>query len=174
MSEKVYLETERLLLRNLREDDVEEIYDYRNNEECFRYQRWEDTSREALTSFVKEYQNSRFLSLEEEQHYAICMKNNKIIGDLSYFYTEQDACITLGYTISYKHHGNGYAFEILSALITEIKRRFPELEIVGLVEKVNIPSINLLRKLGFIEECYAEQIHSYVYTIPVGEIKNVR
>lgn len=55
---------------------------------------------------------------------------------------------------------------MLSALISEIKQKFPELEIVGLVEKENIPSINLLRKLGFIEECYAEQINSYVYTIP--------
>lgn len=164
----VYLETERLILRNLRGDDVEEIYDYRNNEKCFRYQRWEDTSREAVESLVRAYQNSQFLSLEEEQHYAICLKNNKIIGDLSYFYTEQDACITLGYTISYKYHRNGYAFEMLSALISEIKQKFPELEIVGLVEKENIPSINLLRKLGFIEECYAEQINSYVYTIPVG------
>lgn len=85
----VYLETERLILRNLRGDDVEEIYDYRNNEKCFRYQRWEDTSREAVESLVRAYQNSQFLSLEEEQHYAICLKNNKIIGDLSYFYTEQ-------------------------------------------------------------------------------------
>lgn len=166
MLEKVWLETERLILRNLIEEDAEEIYDYRNNEECFRYQRWEDTSYDAVASFVNEYQESQFLSLEEEQHYAICMKNGRIIGDLSCFYTEQDSCITLGYTISYKYHRNGYAYEALSAVIREIRLRFSELEIVGLVEKENIPSINLLRKLGFEEECYVEKINSYIFTIP--------
>lgn len=157
--------TDRLILRNLREHDIEEIYDYRNNEACFQYQKWEDTSREAIASLVKEYQNSQFLSLEKEQHYAICVKNSKIIGEISYFYTQEDSCITLGYTISYKHHRKGYAFEILSAIIREIKLHFPDLEIVCLVEKENVPSINLLRKLGFNEECYADEIRSYIFSI---------
>lgn len=35
----IFLETERLALRNLRAEDVDVMFDYRNNEVCARYQR---------------------------------------------------------------------------------------------------------------------------------------
>ena len=165
MNIKYYLETDRLILRNLCNEDIYKIYDYRNNINCYKYQKWENTSMQSLKDFVTQFYHSNFLSLEKEQHYAICLKNNEIIGDLSYFYTEEDQCITLGYTISYKYQRNGYAFEILSLLVDKIKKFFPHLDIVALVDYNNIPSINLLKKLGFYEECYVEQIKSYIYVI---------
>ena len=39
-----FLKTKRLYLRNLLPVDVDEIFDYRNNEACNKYQRWEDFS----------------------------------------------------------------------------------------------------------------------------------
>ena len=39
------------------------------------------------------------------------------------------------------------------------------MDIVALIEKENKGSIALFKKLGFIEECYAESIQSYVFTI---------
>lgn len=165
MNVKYYLETERLFLRNLCHEDIYTIYDYRNNINCSKYQRWENSSMQFVKGFVVKFCNSTFLSLEKEQHYAICLKNNEIIGDLSYFYTEEDQCITLGYTISYKYQRNGFAFEILSLLLDKIKIFFPHLDIVALVDSNNIPSINLLKKLGFYEECYVESNKSYVYAI---------
>ena len=41
----------------------------------------------------------------------------------------------------------------------------PAAEIVALIERDNAPSIALFRKLGFMEECWAESIRSYVYTL---------
>lgn len=160
-----YLKTERLVLRNLCKEDIPVIYDYRSNVNCYKYQRWENTSIYDIEDFVMKFHNSHFLSFEKEQHYAICLKNNEIIGDLSYFYTRADQCITLGYTISYKYQRRGYALEMLSAILDKIKYSFLHLDIVGLVESDNIPSINLLKKLGFYEDCYAERIDSYVYLI---------
>ena len=37
------------------------------------------------------------------------------------------------------------------------------MDIVGLVEKENLPSIALLKKLGFVEEAYSDKIHSYIF-----------
>lgn len=115
-----YLKTERLVLRNLSKEDIPVIYDYRNNVNCYKHQRWENTPIYAIEDFVREFHDSHFLSLEKEQHYAICLKNNEIIGDISYFYTRSDQCITLGYTISYKYQRRGYAFEMLSAILDKI------------------------------------------------------
>lgn len=146
----IFLQTARLLLRNLSPTDLDALYDYRNNEGCARYQHWENTSKEYLREWIERYAQSAFLSKEPEQHYAICRAtgaaDGQIIGDLSYFYNEADPCITLGYTISYRHWRQGYAFEMLRALLPAIQNAYPQTDIVALVEKENVPSIALLQK----------------------------
>lgn len=66
MNTNYYLKTNRLLLRNLSKNDVLEIYDYRNNINCYKYQKWDDTSIDYIKKFVSEYSNSQFLSFEKE------------------------------------------------------------------------------------------------------------
>ena len=158
------LNTQRLFLRNLRKRDIPAIHAWRNDPVCFRFQRWEDTSEEAVAAYVGKYENSTFLSKEAEQHYAVCCDNG-IVGDLSYFFTEEDRCVTLGITISPEQQRKGYAREILSAVVSAVQQKYPELEIVALIEKDNAPSIALFESLGFQRECYAEKIQSYVYVI---------
>ena len=87
----IFLQTARLLLRNLSPTDLDALYDYRNNEGCARYQHWENTSKEYLREWIERYAQSAFLSKEPEQHYAICRAtgaaDGQLIGDLSYFTT---------------------------------------------------------------------------------------
>lgn len=158
-------ETERLYLRNLMQSDVDSIFDYRNNEECNRYQRWEAFTREDIASFIKNFQEDIYLLEKEEQHFAICVQNtNEMVGELAFFYTPGD-CITLGISISYHYHKKGYASEMLKAVIKETRGKYPSMDIVGLIEKDNIKSIRLFEKLGFVQECYAESMGSYVYVM---------
>jgi len=156
------LKTKRLQLRNLRQEDIPAIHAWRNDPECSRYQRWEDTSAEAVAAYVRKYENSRFLSKEEEQHYALCA-GETTVGELSYFYTEADRCVTLGITVSPAYQRRGYAREILAAVNDAVRERYPELDIVALIDRENMPSIALFESLGFYRECYAEKIGSYVY-----------
>ena len=85
----IFLQTARLLLRNLSPTDLDALYDYRNNEGCARYQHWENTSKEYLREWIERYAQSAFLSKEPEQHYAICRAtgaaDGQLIGDLSLF-----------------------------------------------------------------------------------------
>lgn len=158
------LKTQRLFLRNLRSEDIKLIHAYRNDPLCFRYQRWEDLSAEAVKAFVEKYKDSLFLSRQEEQHYAVCSRE-ELVGDLSYFYTEEERCVTLGITIAPKCQRKGYAREILSAMVSAVQTRYPELDIVALIDRENTPSISLFESLGFFRECWAEKIQSYVYVI---------
>lgn len=169
---EAFLETGRLSLRNLKQADTDEIYAWRNDPRCRQYQRWEDTSREAVDAFVSRFGADVFLSDQEEQHYAICA-GEQIVGDLSYFYTEEDACITLGITIAPWFQRKGYARELLHAVVNAIQSRHPRLDIVALIDKENRASIALFESLGFYRECYAESIASYVYVIEGKEKKNV-
>lgn len=158
------LKTPRLCLRNLQERDIPAIHAWRNDPQCFRYQRWEDTSPETVGDYVRSFANSKFLSMEEEQHYAVCGEQG-IVGDLSYFYTKEDNCVTLGITIAPAWQRRGYALEILAAVIAAVQERDSKLDIVALIDRDNAPSIALFESLGFAQECYAEKIASYVYVI---------
>lgn len=158
------VKTQRLWLRNLRESDVPAVWGWRNDPDCFRYQRWEDTSAEAVAAYIKRFENSRFLSEEEEQHYAVC-SGQEIVGELAYFYTDKDRCVTLGITIGPAYQRKGYAREILMSVVNAVRRAYPKLDIVALIDRENEGSIALFEKVGFQLECYAEKIGSYVYVI---------
>lgn len=168
----VFLKTERLFLRNLRGSDADAVYAYRNDRRCREFQRWEDTSREAVSAFVSAFGGDEFLSDKEEQHYAVCA-GERLVGDISYFYTAEDRCITLGVTIAPEYQRKGYALEMLQAVIRAVQSRHPRLDIVALIDKKNAPSIALFEKLGFYRECYAESIASCVYVIDGKEKDDV-
>lgn len=133
--------SKRLLLRNLTQNDLPVIYAYRNNERVSKYQRYDCTDEEYLREFINKYSDSHFLSTEAEQHYAICLKSDRIIGDLSIFYSAEDNCFTLGITVSPKNQGMGYAYEMLSEVIPHLRRKYPGVDIVALIEKENTASI---------------------------------
>ena len=72
--------------------------------------------------------------------------------------------LTLSF-FSYKYQRNGYAFEILSNLIEVIHERYKNYEIVAMTDKENEASINLLKKLGFVNEGYEERVESYIFSL---------
>ena len=80
----VFLETERLLLRNFKNNDLEILYEYRNNPNCYKYQRWSNTSKEYLKDFI-EKEKYKTISKNTMQ-IAISLKKSKIlIGDIYCF-----------------------------------------------------------------------------------------
>jgi len=160
------LHTRRLSLRNLCPADARTLHRYRNDPRCSRYQRYGDTGIGALQAFVRDYARSLFPSREEEQHYAVVLTHSgEMIGDLSVFYTPADRCFTLGITLAPHCHRQGFACELLGEVTARLRAFDPAAEIVALIERDNAPSIALFRKLGFVEECWAESIQSYVYTL---------
>ena len=117
------LRTTRLYLRNLCHADVGTLFDYRNDSRCNLHQRYEDTTMAYLQTFVQDYSHSTFLSTEEEQHYAIARKEDGVmVGDASVFFTEKDNCFTLGITIAPIFWRQGYAFELLRALVEQLQK----------------------------------------------------
>ena len=160
------LQTERLLLRNLRAQDAETLFNYRNDPRCNRFQRYEDTGEAYLRQFVRTFARCTFPSREAEQHYAVeHRESGEMIGDLSVFFSGEDRCYTLGLTVAppFQHQGCGY--ELLSAVVARLRRAEPAMDIVALIDRDNQNSLGLFRKLGFTEECWAESIRSYVYTL---------
>lgn len=158
----MFLQTKRLNLRDFKENDIDNLYDYRNNEKCYKYQRGQ---KRQLAELIELIANTCKLSLinDNEKQYAIALnENDELIGDLVIFLKEDT--ITVGYTISYKHQRKGYAFEILTALIEYLHNEYPEKEIVALTDKDNEASISLLKKLNFKDEGYHQAIDSFIFS----------
>lgn len=167
-----YLRTHRLVLRNFTKEDFPAVFSWRNDPDCARYQRWADTSAEAVQAYLARHSSDMFLSEKEEQHYSVADHSGLTLGELSWFYNPSDRCITLGITITPKQQGQGLAYELLRAVVERCRRHYPEMDIVALIHPRNTASLRLFQKLGFREECYAKSIESYVYTLFTGNPTN--
>ena len=132
----ISIDTKRLHLRNVLQNDVDVIFDYRNNEICARYQRGQ----------VKDYEG--IVSLIERRRIVVMPK---------------DHTFSLGYTFSYKYHRQGYAFEALTVLTEHLHKMAPEWEFISFTECENIASIELLKKLGYKNLGYVPSMDSQAF-----------
>lgn len=157
----VFIETERLALRNVSASDAEIMYDYRNNDICARYQRGQTKDLPGIQQLVVKRKND-IISVDSPFMVAVALKeSNEMIGEIVVM--PNDGTISLGYTFSYKHHRKGYAFEALSALVELLHTRYPDWDFICFTEKENIASMNLLKKLGYQDLGYIEKMESQVF-----------
>lgn len=157
----IFLETQRLIIRNVEAKDVDIIYDYRNNEICAKYQRGQIKEREGIGALIERRKND-VMSADTRFMVAIVLKEtDEMIGEIVAL--PENGTITLGYTISYKHHRNGYAFEALTAIIDTLHEKYPEFDFISFTDPENIPSMSLLKKLGYRDLGYAPDITSQVF-----------
>lgn len=166
----MFLETERLCLRNVAAKDAEIMYDYRNNELCARYQRGQTKDYPGIVSLVERRKND-VMSVEEPFLVAVALKDSdEMIGEIVVM--PNDGTISLGYTFSYKHHRKGYAFESLTALINTLHEQYPEWDFISFTEPENQASMSLLKKLGYKNMGYLPSKESQVFgkwTTPITE-----
>ena len=156
-----FMETARLILRNVTAKDVEIIYDYRNNEVCARYQRGQTKNYDGIVALV-EHRKDDVVSVESPFMVAVAFKEtDEMVGEIVVM--PNDGTISLGYTFSYKHHRKGYAFEALSGLINMVHEQYPEWDFISFTEPENKPSMALLKKLGYKDMGYIPSMTSQVF-----------
>ena len=157
----IFLETDRLLLRNVITDDVDIMFDYRNNEICSRYQRGQTKDLDGITALIAKRQ-SDIITDTDNFMVAVALKDtDELIGEIVVM--PNDGAITLGYTFSYRYHRMGYAYEALSPFIELLHLRYPEMEFICFTDRENTASIALLKKLGYEDLGYVEKITSQVF-----------
>ena len=166
----IFIETARLILRNVAAKDADIMYDYRNNEICARYQRGQTKDYNGIVALVERRKND-VMSVDAPFMVAVALKDtDEMVGEIVVM--PKDGTISLGYTFSYKHHRKGYAFESLSALINLLHEQYPEWDFISFTEPENEPSMALLKKLGYKDMGYIPSMESRAFgkwTTPVTE-----
>ena len=157
----IFLETDRLRLRNVTAKDADIMYDYRNNEICSRYQRGQTKDHAGIVALV-EARKADIVSADAPFLVAVALKDtDELVGEIVVMPNE--GTISLGYTFSYQHHRKGYAFEALSALIHMLHERYPEWDFISFTDPENLPSMVLLKKLGYRDMGYIPSVESQVF-----------
>ena len=165
-----FIETNRLILRNVAAKDADNMYDYRNNDICARYQRGQTKDYAGIVALVERRKND-VMSVDAPFMVAVALKDtNEMVGEIVVM--PKDGTISLGYTFSYKHHRKGYAFEALTALINMLHKQYPEWDFISFTEPENEPSMALLQKLGYKDMGYIPAMESRAFgkwTTPATE-----
>ena len=78
----IFMETNRLILRNVAAKDADIMYDYRNNEICARYQRGQAKDYDGIVALVERRKND-VMSADAPFMVAVALKeNDEMVGEI--------------------------------------------------------------------------------------------
>jgi RimJ/RimL family protein N-acetyltransferase len=149
------LETERLILRPLKAEDVEDILPYHSDLESIRYIPWDQRDREFVVDWltravtylgIKEGQPGLLLAIVEKS-------SNKVIGQLNSAMTDRpNLTADVGYISNPEYRGQGFVSEALVALIDFLFIEEKVHRIIADIDIRNQNSIRVVERLGFRKE----------------------
>ncbi|WP_333913507.1 GNAT family N-acetyltransferase [Vibrio coralliirubri] len=93
--------------------------------------------------------------LSESRLLQVKYNDNQLIGFL-FAYVEDESDAHLGYLLAEECWGKGFASELLQSFITEVAKTESWSTLIGGVDRSNIASAHLLKKLGFLEQASDE------------------
>lgn len=104
--------------------------------------------------------------LLESRLLQVKSKAHELIGFL-FAYVDNESDAHMGYLLREEYWGKGLASELLKSFIEEVAKTESWSKLIGGVEKSNVASANLLKKLGFTEQSVNDSgVSFYEYTIP--------
>lgn len=142
------METERLVVRNFKEDDWKDLYEYLSQKEVLRYEPEDPSDEEDCRKKASERSKGN-------NFWAVCLKESgKMIGHLYFQQGEPLEFLTweLGYIFNPAYYGRGYATEASRRML---RYGFEELgahRIMAMCNPENTPSWKLMERLKMRRE----------------------
>lgn len=149
------LRTERLLLRPLAADDVDDLLSYRSLPDVCRYVPFEPMTREEIVSRLATMWANHQLT-EEDQGLTLGVEvaaTGRLIGDVVLFWhSREHRSGEIGYVVHPDAAGQGYATEAAHALLGLAFDRLGLHRVIARIDERNEPSARLARRLGMRQE----------------------
>lgn len=149
MEQKPTIQTERLILRPMRSEDVPNLKEWMADKELYAYwgKRPGKTDKNPALLFEKAEKPSKsfYLGIEAKE-------NRKVIGELWVYLIENNRMAKIAIRFGKNYHGRGYATEAVNAMVdfcfenTELQRIWTDVDVN------NIASCKVLEKCGFTKE----------------------
>ena len=143
---KLNIETERLIIRNFKPEDGEDLAEILTDPEVTYFEPYETFSHDqALAEAVKFSESNCF--------YAVALKDTgKVIGKLYFHDDDYFGRFELGFTFNLAYQGKGYAKESSKALINYAFEHMGARRIIAEADTTNEQSWRLLEALGMRRE----------------------
>lgn len=157
------LNTQRLIIRNFKDSDLESFLAYRNDPEVAKYQGWGTPyPREKGLRFLEEMKQLETPKVGQWLQVAIELKETgEMIGDLGIRVKKEDPRqVIVGFTIASTHWRKGYTFEAMTCLLEYLFKELNMHRVSADCDVENIASYRILEKLGFRRE--AHFVESYL------------
>lgn len=156
------LETERLLLRQQHVSDANDYFELRTDNAGMRYM---DVAPPKTVEEIQAKLNEEIEAFKGRRGilWTIVKKDtSEFVGDVGYWrLMKKDFRGEIAYQILPKHWRCGYAAEALGAAIEYGFTKMKLHSIEANCNPANVPSINLLTKLGFVQEAYFRENYYY-------------
>jgi ribosomal-protein-alanine N-acetyltransferase len=156
------LETERLYLRRVAKEDVNEIFALRSNKETMQYiprplAKTEEDAMAHIAMIDEKIENN------EGINWAITLKNDpKLIGIIGHSRIKPEHYrAEIGYMLLPEHHGKGIIVEAIKATVKfgfEIMKLH---SIEAIIDPENLASEKVLQKSGFVKEAHFKENEYY-------------
>ena len=152
------LESERLLLRQITPDDVQEVFELRSNPETMKFiPRPLVTSHEEALGHIKMIQDK--IESNEGINWAITLKpNNKLLGIIGHYRIKWEHFRSeIGYMLLPETHGKGIATEAIQLIIDYGFNKMKMHSLEGIIDPENTGSARVLEKNGFVKEAHFKE-----------------
>lgn len=145
------LETERCLIRETMEDDVEAFFDIYSDPEITKYTEALYPAIEEEKAYVREYIEKIYHYFEFGVWTVILKETNEIIGRAGFSVREGYDLPELGFVIGTKWQHKQIAYEICKAILKYGEEELGFVNVQALVRPENEPSVALCKRLGFVK-----------------------
>lgn len=141
------LETDRLILRQFRENDWSDLHEYYSDENATKFtfgrQLTEGDTWRIMCGMIGHWQVRGY------GPYAVAEKiSNKVLGTVGFWYPNDWPEPEIKWALAPHHWGKGFASEAARAVQAAGKKYIPEISLISLIHPDNLASIRLARSVG--------------------------
>lgn len=159
------LETERCIIREMCEADLDALYEIYADESVSRYTENLFEDREKEKQYITDYRKNIYAYYGFGIWVVVRKSDGKLIGRAGYHYRPGFDYPELGFVFGVPYQKQGYAWEVCKSLMGICKDVYDFEGVQALTEPENEASVRLLDKLGFIqmEELILEEKKYFYY-----------
>ncbi|WP_428229251.1 GNAT family N-acetyltransferase [Flavobacterium sp.] len=156
------IETERLLLRRITNDDVNEVFELRSNPETMKY-----IPRPLLKNTENALEHIAMIEDKIETNvginWGITLKDNpKLLGIIGFYRLQPEHHrAEIGYMLLPEFHGKGIIPEALKTLIDYGFNKMKLHSIEAVIDPDNYASERVLQKLNFVKEGHFKEVEYF-------------
>lgn len=166
MNNQVILTTKRLIIRKFNLDDINKVYQMSKEKGIKRWLPDQVYKSKEETEEILKYLKSRYRYIPDMNNFPYVFglelkEGNDLVGHIGL--SKIELGIEVGYAIADRYANQGYATEVVTKFSNWTLVNFKLDKLWGIVDQINIASINVLEKSNYALKDKSKGKYRYVY-----------